>query len=448
MYEQGTVSTSPFHATPFKPLHCNLHTASEVALDRTCQQNASRISSKRRTNKTSPETSLEKEQHLYWCTVCDVQRSYKNRDDWKKHEKEHEATYICKLGITPGTLQRGFNDTFGNIQKPDDGLSGAYHGSSSYALSSPDHFSCKRRHDMVNHLSKHHGIHEISQGRELADQLKHAVHKQGWSCGFCIAFFTSFQERLRHIGTEHFEKHQNLGQWDISKVIRGLLLQPLVTNAWRDKVESLSPWEHSDLIWDKADSKDLQDQLERGPSLDVAPRDLAEAAYLASRCAQGHTGPNDMEPRPADFDKTAKTFHVSPPTQYQAIASQEYESLQDQFAASIRSDAPVLTNESEYGIMDPLPKLSFYDKYQAIVPQSLSQSRQSRSKDAGMDFDNNFDELSDEEEGQGWTINPALLSETGICGYFNSGSMDMSSSWPLLSHDDDDDDDDDGETGQ
>jgi len=40
----------------------------------------------------------------YWCTVCADPHSYQKSDDWKKHMKEHETTFIC--GLTEETEVR------------------------------------------------------------------------------------------------------------------------------------------------------------------------------------------------------------------------------------------------------------------------------------------------------------------------------------------------------
>ena len=123
----------------------------------------------------------------YSCTACGSQRSYQNHSDWKKHEKEHEVTYICMIGSSQEASQ----------------MIGAKTETHSIC-----DFFCKRRDHMVTHLHKRHEIHKVAQARTLADQWRRTTGKMFWSCGFCIRLFMTFAERLKHIGSEHYERNQ------------------------------------------------------------------------------------------------------------------------------------------------------------------------------------------------------------------------------------------------
>ena len=76
---------------------------------------------------------------------------------------------------------------------------------------------------------------------------------QFWSCGFCGFLFTTFPDRLKRIGTEHFERHQTLLAWDATKVIKGQLFQPVVDKVWTNIPASDYGYDGSDLIWGKSD---------------------------------------------------------------------------------------------------------------------------------------------------------------------------------------------------
>ena len=76
---------------------------------------------------------------------------------------------------------------------------------------------------------------------------------QFWSCGFCGFLFTTFPDRLKHTGTEHFERHQTLVAWDATKVIKGQLFQPVVDKARTNILASDYGYDGSDLIWGKSD---------------------------------------------------------------------------------------------------------------------------------------------------------------------------------------------------
>lgn len=122
-------------------------------------------------------------------------------------------------------------------------------------------FFCKRRADLVRHLKKCHNVQEKAQGEAVADKWKKTTKKKAWSCGFCVRLFDTFGDRLRHIAN-HFECGQTLDEWDTTKVIEGLLLQPGMVNVWRKP----PGWESSELTWKKDAVKHLQNGLELGPS--------------------------------------------------------------------------------------------------------------------------------------------------------------------------------------
>lgn len=108
--------------------------------------------------------------------------------------------------------------------------------------------------------------------------------KQAWSCGFCSSLFYTFQDRLKHVDIEHFRKHQSFNEWDLNKVILGLLQQPKMQRTWKTRAASLPPWVHPEnLAWDKATAQGLRAKLEKGPSDDRHAITLADEAYSASK---------------------------------------------------------------------------------------------------------------------------------------------------------------------
>ena len=198
-----------------------------------------------------PGRAKNAENH-HWCTVCEEPNSYKDSGNWKKHEKEHETTFICEME-----------------EAAESGREGQDHASRA--------FTSKRRDIMVNHLNKSHGIFEAHQARGLADKWRHTAKKQAWACGFCGSLFLTFPDRLKHIDVQHFRRHQSIHDWDLNKVVLGLLQQPRLERAWKKQMASLPPWVH--LVWDRAVAKDLQATLEVGPSDDHHAATLAEQAY-------------------------------------------------------------------------------------------------------------------------------------------------------------------------
>ncbi len=140
---------------------------------------------------------------------------------------------------------------------------------------------------MVNHLSKIHGISAKSQGEAIAAKWKYTVEKQAWSCGFCVNTFVTFNDRLSHIATEHFELGQTIDGWDATKVIQGLLQQPGITKAWEEQIASVPTWERPEITWEKDAVVELQHDLEVGPNDEKSALNLAEAAYMACRMDWG-----------------------------------------------------------------------------------------------------------------------------------------------------------------
>lgn len=230
----------------------------------------------------------------YCCTLCAHIRPFKNQSDWKKHEKEHDTTYFCMLKGPRETTLQGFQCAFCGVVNPhDDHL--LEHNAQACLQGPPDSFSSKRRHEMVNHLSKIHHVHPKSRGEAIAVKWKHTLEKQAWSCGFCVTTFVTFNDRLSHIATQHFEPGQTIDEWDTTKVIQGLLRQPGMAKAWEAKLKSLPPWEVPDIIWERDAIERLQHDLEVGPKNERSAVDLAKAAYIACRLNWGMENQRAME---------------------------------------------------------------------------------------------------------------------------------------------------------
>ena len=248
----------------------------------------------------------------YCCTLCDYQRPFKNQSDWKKHEREHDTTYVCMLkGAREATPQGSQCAFYGILDPHDDHL--LKHNAQACLHGPPESFSSKRRHDMVNHLGKIHGIFPKSQGEAIAVKWKYTVKKQAWSCGFCVNTFVTFSDRLSHIATQHFENGQTIDEWDATNVIQGLLRQSGMTKAWQDKLASLPAWEVPDIVWEKDAIIDLQHHLEVGPRDNKSAVGLAEAAYIACRLNWGMEKQRVMAVTDMTFATTA-----FPPKPFQA----------------------------------------------------------------------------------------------------------------------------------
>ena len=222
----------------------------------------------------------------YCCTLCGYYRPFKNRSDWRKHEREHDTTYVCMLKGPREVTPLGIQCAFCGILNPLEGHL-SVHDPQKCLQGPPGSFTSKRRHELVNHLSKIHHIHQESQGEAIAVKWKNTVEKQAWSCGFCVIAFARFSDRLSHIATQHFENGQTISNWDTTKVIQGLLQRPAMIEAWGHKLASLPTWEIEAMVWEKDAIIDLQHDLEVGPNDNKSAAKLAEAAYVACRLNWG-----------------------------------------------------------------------------------------------------------------------------------------------------------------
>ena len=135
---------------------------------------------------------------------------------------------------------------------------------------------------MLDHLEMAHNVKDLTRRYELASKREDIMQKKAWSCGFCGTALTHFTDRLNHIGW-HFEQGQTIREWDTTKVILGLLQQPDIIKAWKEKLASLPPWVIHDRCWEKHETKALRRDLEIGPCVKKTALDLAGAAFAASK---------------------------------------------------------------------------------------------------------------------------------------------------------------------
>ena len=249
----------------------------------------------------------------YCCTLCGYDGPFKGRSSWKKHEREHDTTFFCMFKGPREATPHGMQCWFCGISDPsDDHL--LTHDIQTCLPGPPNSFSSKTKREMVNHLNKAHGVKSKYQGQAIAEKWKDTLEKQAWSCGFCVIAFTTFDDRLSHIDTQHFERGQTIREWDITKVIQGLLQQPGMRKAWEDKLTSLLTSEVEDIIWEKDAITGLQHDLEVGPTSEKSAADLAEAAYIACRFNWGMESQRGMAAAEARSNETTIATSL-PPTQ-------------------------------------------------------------------------------------------------------------------------------------
>ena len=140
-------------------------------------------------------------------------------------------------------------------------------------------FTNKRRAKLVDHLLQCHSVQGTAQAQAIADRWQAMTEEQAWSCGFCGHRVHTFDQRLSHIKV-HFDRGQTLDEWDATKVMEGLLSQRSMDSAWKTQlVASSLDLLHPGISWEKHLIKDIQHDLEIGPSDSKPAEFLAKAAY-------------------------------------------------------------------------------------------------------------------------------------------------------------------------
>ena len=127
-----------------------------------------------------------------------------------------------------------------------------------------------RKANLVKHLEE---VHRIQDGSALAEAWRIAFKKRFFSCGFCIVLFDNINDQLNHIDIHHFRQLEDICNWDMTKVIKGLLLQSGVDEAWHGISANYA---ESGFSWDMSCNRDLQLRLELA---EEAPDALAAAVF-------------------------------------------------------------------------------------------------------------------------------------------------------------------------
>ena len=224
--------------------------------------------------------------NLYWCTICEERRSYKNISDWRKHEKGHVDTYVCMLTGPVDETEGYVTCSLCGLLSPNEEHLSA-HKTHACGPGVPGSFFCKRRADLVKHTMKCHRIQTKARAEAIADKWKETTKKQAWSCGFCVCLFYTFGDRLKHIAA-HFERGRTLDEWDITNVMEGLFLQPGMANVLQSPLD----WRSSNIVWKKDAVKQVQHDLEVGPSDPAHAVALVRAVHNA-RLADWQSTNND-----------------------------------------------------------------------------------------------------------------------------------------------------------
>ena len=134
---------------------------------------------------------------------------------------------------------------------------------------------------MVDHLIKKHGYNDKAEAREKATTFLVASRKSIWSCGFCVCVFESFKDRLGHL-SKHFQQGLTLHEWQVTTEIQGLLLQPLVKDAWNRLLVARRGQQPQDIQWNDPAAVELRKRLQDGLFDMQGAQQVSEEAYAVS----------------------------------------------------------------------------------------------------------------------------------------------------------------------
>ena len=192
----------------------------------------------------------------YWCTVCTNPAPITTCDGWKRHEKEqHEKGFVCMPEGPIESTEAGRRCAFCGLLNPNQQHLDT-HGVALCTSKSVKDRRFTRRFQLVKHLETH----GIFNGTVLADSWQMKVRNKYYSCGFCVASFVSHGDKLNHVDACHFRRFQSIDEWNPNMVIRGLLLQPAVFEAWR--LLSAYDVRSADLVWEPHVATTLRSRLE------------------------------------------------------------------------------------------------------------------------------------------------------------------------------------------
>lgn len=131
--------------------------------------------------------------NFYWCTSCETR--FKRKYDWKRHEEE-------------------FHERWKKYPCPEPGCNRSFWGANTFN----------------QHHKASHGCKTCPHSEQVVKYLR---KRKYWACGFCAALHPSRERHVEHVA-RHFEAGKTKADWTHSRVIYGLLHQPLIHEAWKD----------------------------------------------------------------------------------------------------------------------------------------------------------------------------------------------------------------------
>ncbi len=216
-------------------------------------------------------------EHPHWCTTCSPPARFSTCDGWKRHMREHEQVWMCH--ICPKE-------------------------------------SFARKSNLVRHLTVSHWLSRKAACNQV-DMFKPTETKKAYACGFCIRLFGTLMDQLNHIDHEHWRCGQDINDWDLNKVIQGLLLQPDIQLSWNRLWDTSSAIQN--LTWNPSEAQDLILRL----GLSEEPADDLTVAAIA------HLMPVHLDPISHSFWNAKDSINRHRVKQYQRVADIASDSSSD-----------------------------------------------------------------------------------------------------------------------
>ena len=281
----------------------------------------------REDNGTDDEGTLGSS-HAHWCTICEYPRMFTTCDGWKRHMREHKVASPCNM-CTGKDMGKDLAVT--------------------------------SRLNLVRRLLHHHGF-----SREAADILSrkwsYVEAPKAYACGFCIQTFQIQTDQLNHIDQEHWARGQHFREWDLNKVIHGLLLQPNIQSSWRRLLGDTSSATR-DLTWNTSEAKGLIRRLELSeePADDLAAAAIAQLIPVhLSTITDSYWNPKDSTnrhrieplPRVADIASDSSSDAESVESNVDSVASSRTSVVSDKFSLLAADELVMcLLQHAELGII-------------------------------------------------------------------------------------------------
>jgi hypothetical protein len=282
---------------------------------------------------------------FYFCTTCDT--SFDDSKSWREHEYEtHERQYFWSCPA-PGCSKRIV--------------------------------TCSA--DFEKHHEEAHGCENCSHAYGVKRPFP---SKRAWGCGFdnCQETFNSWDLRCDHVAT-HFEemaddddKESHLNQWKYSNMIRNLLRQPDVNDAYDREMTKL----HGDdkvfwprMKWQADSSTDLRRRLEYRDFREGVKEIASMSIRLGSPQAQSPLPPQSPPPPPPTQPQIPQINLTESEDVTPRIVNQMIDSPINNYGGALVSPLPLDPKYLSHIDKFPPPGTNPFDFYGPVPPSPIIQ---------------------------------------------------------------------------